>query len=76
MMKKQIACNQCKFNVGTRCTKNDGSGDCLRSNDLGPAVVYYLDKIPKRVPHYAYAYWEPAWLDKSKSILPDNLFEI
>lgn len=75
-MKKEIACNTCKFNIGTRCTKNDGDADCLRSRNLGPAVVYYLDKIPKRVTQYSYAYWEPMWSKKHEFILPDDLFEI
>ena len=73
---EQIACNTCKFNIGTRCTKNDEDGDCLRSRYLGPAVSYYVNKIPKREPRYNYAYWEPAWSKEHDFILPDDLFEI
>ena len=76
MMKKQIACNTCKFNLRTRCTNKNEEGDCLRSRNLGHAVLYYMKNIPKRVPRYTYAYWEPAWLKTYEHILPNDLFEI
>ena len=63
-----ISCDTCRWRRGSSC-KNE-YGDCLQNKNLGKLVKLY-SSLPKKVPQYTYAHWEPNW-----NPLPDDLFEI